>query len=531
MHRAPGFQLQPIPINLRKVPTEFRDFISIFHRLFLALDPFNVLPDSYKMAKRENPLVGGRIPFRWKFLNGLGQAGMAITGWGFGTFAMLYYNQVLGLSGKLSGLAVLIVLLCDAISDPIVGSFSDGFKSRWGRRHPLMLLSIPFVGLSFFGLFWPPAGLEGYSLFAWFTGIAIFMRTSFSFFHVPYMSLSAELSQDYREKTKIAVYRYATGQIAALVLIVVAWNFIFIGTEDNPSPQLNREPYFWYALVSVVLMSVMMLISTIGTMGAIPYLSGTTQTPRRFSLKRVFSDLIKSLRSPPFRALLFSFLIAGVYFGAQGAMTLYLYTFFWQMDTSGIEAGQRWFLIGGLMGVFCTPLFVRMIDKKGTFIFCLVTLVFSYIIPVVLTLAGVISSSSVLFLPLLLTLTTIGAFAGGVKNTITASMMADIADDHELREGVRQEGIYFGALSLAEKCVSATGGWLVGFVLWFINFNPNSTPGEVPESVLFNLGVVYCALVFLMFISISVVIPYKLDRKRHTEILKKLEERRKKADA
>jgi glycoside/pentoside/hexuronide:cation symporter, GPH family len=37
---------------------------------------------------------------------------------------------VVGLDARLVGLAILIALICDAISDPIVGYWSDNFRSR-----------------------------------------------------------------------------------------------------------------------------------------------------------------------------------------------------------------------------------------------------------------------------------------------------------------------------------------------------------------------------------------------------------------
>jgi Na+/melibiose symporter-like transporter len=88
----------------------------------------------------------------------------------FSTFLFFYYNQVLGLSGALAGMAALMALLVDAITDPMVGRLSDRFKSRWGRRHPFMLAgAIPF-GIAIMVLFAPPDGLSQMQLFSWMLG-------------------------------------------------------------------------------------------------------------------------------------------------------------------------------------------------------------------------------------------------------------------------------------------------------------------------------------------------------------------------
>ena len=75
-----------------------------------------------------NPSIGWRV----KSFYGLGQAAESIKNFGFGTLLLLYYNQVLGLSGTYSGIAVFIAVAADAITDPAVGSWSDGFRHRLG---------------------------------------------------------------------------------------------------------------------------------------------------------------------------------------------------------------------------------------------------------------------------------------------------------------------------------------------------------------------------------------------------------------
>ena len=66
---------------------------------------------------------------------GLGQLPEGIKTAAFGFFLLFYYNQVLGLSGTLAGIALFIALAFDAVTDPLVGSWSDFTRSRWGRRH------------------------------------------------------------------------------------------------------------------------------------------------------------------------------------------------------------------------------------------------------------------------------------------------------------------------------------------------------------------------------------------------------------
>ena len=69
---------------------------------------------------------------------GFGAIAYGIKDHGFAYFLLLFYGTVVGLEPALVGTALLIALIFDALSDPIVGYWSDNTRSRWGRRHPFM---------------------------------------------------------------------------------------------------------------------------------------------------------------------------------------------------------------------------------------------------------------------------------------------------------------------------------------------------------------------------------------------------------
>ena len=76
------------------------------------------------------------------FLHSSGSGVVGIKNVIFGTWVLLYYNQVLGLEPYLASIALGISLIFDAISDPLVGAWSDRLKSKLGRRHPFIYASI-----------------------------------------------------------------------------------------------------------------------------------------------------------------------------------------------------------------------------------------------------------------------------------------------------------------------------------------------------------------------------------------------------
>ena len=69
---------------------------------------------------------------------GIGAAGEAVYLGLFNTFITIFYNQVIGLSNTLIGTAIMLALVVDAITDPLIGIISDKWKSKHGRRHPFL---------------------------------------------------------------------------------------------------------------------------------------------------------------------------------------------------------------------------------------------------------------------------------------------------------------------------------------------------------------------------------------------------------
>ena len=178
-----------------------------------------------------------------KLWYGLGQLAEGLKNESFSLFLLFYYTQVVGLSGALAGQAILVSLLFDAVTDPLVGVLSDRLHSRWGRRHPFLYASALPVAVSFYLVFVPPPGLSQAGLFAWLTAFTVLCRIAITLFYVPHMALGAELSSDYEERTRIVMTRYyfaRGGQAAAGALGLLVF---MRSTPEFERGQLNPAAY------------------------------------------------------------------------------------------------------------------------------------------------------------------------------------------------------------------------------------------------------------------------------------------------
>ena len=176
----------------------------------------------------------GKVTTRTKFFQGIGGIPETLKQFGFNTFLLLYYNQVLGLQASWVSMALFVALAIDAVTDPIVGSYSDNFRSKLGRRHPLMYAAALPSGICLYLLFAPPVFDSKFELLAWLVFFTVGTRVSMTFFLVPWNALFAEFSDDYEERSVIVTYRLLLALVAGVIFTFVTFSFIFPSSEAFP---------------------------------------------------------------------------------------------------------------------------------------------------------------------------------------------------------------------------------------------------------------------------------------------------------
>jgi len=153
---------------------------------------------------------------------GMGMLGFAISVETFNTFAYFYYVDFLGLTITVVALARTIYAIWDAVNDPIFGYLSDNTRTRWGRRRPWLLISVPLLALCFVFIFVVPvsAGEQG-PLFWYLLGITLLYETLITIVGVNYNALFPELFRRLPERVRAGAFNRGgliIGQIIGLSL-------------------------------------------------------------------------------------------------------------------------------------------------------------------------------------------------------------------------------------------------------------------------------------------------------------------------
>ncbi len=470
-----------------------------------------------------------KVSLPTKLSYGFGQLAEGVKNAAFLTFLLLYYNQVLGLSGSLAGLAIFIALCFDAVTDPIAGSISDNFKSKWGRRHPFLYASVIPLALAFYFLFAPPGDLSSFSLFIWMTTLTILTRGAMTLYYVPHLALGAELSGHYTERTSIVAYRQVFSVVGSLGVIILGFSFFFRDVGDQ-SGDLIAANYPPFALALAIAMVISILVSAGGTHAQIPNLPKTHFVARPgigATLLGVFADTTEALKNSSFKWLAGATLSIFVMVGVQTSLALYMANFFWQLDAQSKMLLLISIPAGFFLGIAFTRKLHERFDKSRTMIAGATLYCMFAVLPIVLRLLGWFPENSSDILMPVLVLFGVASGLCGVQSLVTgSSMMADVADEHELKTGRRQEGIFFGAISFANKAASGVGGMIAGLALDLIGFPVGTIPGAVPQEIVFNLGAVFGPTVMVFAVmAVWCLTHYKLTQTKHEEINQLLRER------
>ena len=423
---------------------------------------------------------------KWSYA--IGNMPFSVKDAAFVNFVVFYYTQVQGLSGTLTGLAMFIALSWDAISDPIVGSWSDTLRTRWGRRHPLLVAGGVPTALLFLALFQPPDNLGQTGIFLWLLGVSVLLRTFLTIYFIPYSAMGAELSTDYDERTVIAKARVSMGWLIGMALPAIGFAVIF-QAQDGVDGRLLQSNYVDYGILSAVLAGVTAIFCVWGTRTVIPRLPQVQQADASFTLAQPFRDLKIALGNYKFRLSVGAGLSFGIATGVFTTLSLYLGTYFWELSSNQLAGLVAPTALATLLGfVFLGRLGLRY-DKPPMLAAACVLLAINFFCLVGARLLGFLPANGHPLIYILVLLSTgVGVFAIVTLHVVTASLMADLLDEQELSTGRRQEGVFFAAAAFVLKSTTGLGAMLAGVVIDIVGLAPGSEPGSIEQSVRQSMG-------------------------------------------
>jgi Na+/melibiose symporter-like transporter len=466
----------------------------------------------------------GGIGLATKLFYGIGSTAYGVKETGFRTLLLLFYNQVLGLPVGLVAMAIAIAMVVDAVIDPVIGQISDTWHSKWGRRHPFMYVSAIPTAIAFILLWNPPGHLSQSGLLIYLIVISIVVRVSITIYEIPSSALSAELSNNYDERTSLQAWRYLFFFFGGQLMSILMFRVFLRPDATHSVGQLNPAGYakFGWVAGAVILLSI--LLSAIGTHRNIPYLHQPPAGPKR-SLWAVLKEMYETWSNRSFLMVTLGGVFKSTALGVSGGLGLYFSTYFWELKASQIG----FLVIDGMIGAYLAfqlvgPL-TRRFGKRNTAVALLLGGIVISSAPVVLRLMGLFfANHSPYLVPFLFVQGSVFAAIGIGAQMTTSAMVADVVEDSELATGRRSEGLLFSAASMVQKAVTGVGALGAGLILSIVHFPEHAKPGHVDPVVLRNLALVYVPALAILFILSGLFTGlYRIDRNKHEQNLRLLE--------
>lgn len=167
-----------------------------------------------------------RIPLRQKITFALGvNMDIFCTSLTLGTLWLPVFNIGLGMSPLLLSAIQIVFRIWDAVTDPLMGNFSDNARTRWGRRRPFILIGAIVTALVY-PLFWHlPADWSENARAVALAVVGLLFFTGYTIWSMPYYGLQLELTPSYDERTRLAAWGSAFAKVGYLIM---GWMLAFV---------------------------------------------------------------------------------------------------------------------------------------------------------------------------------------------------------------------------------------------------------------------------------------------------------------
>lgn len=411
-------------------------------------------------------------------------------------FVPRFYASDVGVPLAMVGTYILITRLIDVFTDPLMGYISDHTRSRFGRRRPWVLLSVPLMMIAIYRVFMPPEDADGIYMLLWLSVLGL----GTTMMLIPYYAWGAELSDDYNERSKITGWRAGAGVVGQLTAqLVPAGALLFFGIGGSASV-LELVGY------TMLLVMPICVLATV-TMTPEPAVAVKSVVPIMAGLKMMFTN-------GPFLRLVIAFMIGQI--GLNITTPLYI---FFVADVLGAENQSIYmlslFYVTNLLSIPFWVWLSKKVSKHRAYVSAFFLIGFAH--PLYLLLGP---GDFWWMMPI--TILT-GFAAGGFSQALPNSMKADVIDLDTARTGENRAALFFSAWSFAQKTTASIGSSIAmfGLALWGFDAVPGAGNGD---DEIFGLRFLFSTFPSIFFLTgAAIVWNYPITKERHAEIRAEIE--------
>jgi GPH family glycoside/pentoside/hexuronide:cation symporter len=413
----------------------------------------------------------------WRYA--LTMFGLSIAGYMYVTYGTFFYTEMLGLSLTAIGIGNIFFAVWDAFNDPMAGFLSDRTRTRFGRRKPWLMISVPVFIISSIMFFSPPSSLgNGTELAIFFTVFLMLTETGNTIATVNYHSLLPELYRELKERNRANAIRQALQlvgmiigvslvpliaeslgyQMTAILLGVLSGALIIFsitGCKEREDFSTAEQPKLWASLKAVALNRNFWFVSV--SHFFYQATSGLLLAGIPFYVKY-------TLELPGAMATVLS---AAVFASAVPSMMI------WYKMINKFGAVKTWRMALAWLGISLIPMYFAS------------NIVFA-------SISGVL----------------IGIGVAGVTANLDM-VNSELIEDDARRYGVRREATYFAAISFVTRLSGLVRSGVLLLMVVLFGFESGDNPGAMPGTAARFLMIVFPILLMAFSVGASFIVKFK----------------------
>lgn len=401
-------------------------------------------------------------------------------------YAMNFMSDVAGLHVGAVGILNTLLIIWDAINDPIIGGIADRTNTkRWGKYRPHMIMGILLWAVIMVMLFTVP-DLPETGMWIYYIVALLLYSVFYTQFTVPWQALNIAMTRDPQERNLMLTCRQYGGFIAGAV----------VGVITIPIVQKSADPRTGW-LISVGIVCVTMIITGLcAANGAkrVDYYN-SLPTPEKIHFKSQIGLVIHN------RAVICAALLLGaVTLVNTMSSALSLYYLRCVVENMGLKAVFSLVSLGiSLVVIPMMPAMLRKFGKiKTVFIGMFVILLQSIWLLVRREYATDLEVIGMGF---------VGSLGFVFANVAVLAMIPDCTDYTEWKFGTAQAGFINATITFMKKFCSSFSTMIVGVALASVGYSASETSQEVIDMIV-NLKIAYP--IVLMIVTVILVKLYPI---------------------
>lgn len=415
----------------------------------------------------------------WRYA--LAMFGLSITGYMYTSQGTFFYSE-LGLSTAAIAAGTMLFSIWDAFNDPIMGYLSDRTRTKWGRRKPWLMISVPIFAIASILFFSPPETLgKDTKLAVYFTIFLMLTETANTIATVNYHSLLPELYRDEKDRNRANAIR----QALQLVGMIIGVSLV---------PTIAAEiGYQMTAIILSVLGGVIVVYSILGCKEREDF----SESPQ--------PKLFASLKALAVNKNFWFVSVSHFFYQAASSGLLLAAIPFYIKYTLELPPEMGTILSGAVFATAVPTMFLwyKLINKYGTLKVWRIALLW-----LGLALVPMLFADGIVFASIA------GMFVGIGVAGVTANLdmiNSELIEDDARRYGIRREATYFSGISFVTRLSGLVRSGVLLLIFVLFQFESADNPGSQPGRAALFMMVVFPIILMALSFGASLLVRFKKD--------------------